>query len=89
MKAFVDVVEHEATLSHVRKHKNKERKATTRYLSPSRRLQAFGKETLLARKTGQRQCFLSLKKQYCKLLGSEKLKVFQLYKDDMSHQPQI
>jgi hypothetical protein len=44
MKAFLDAVEHEATLSHVRKDKNKERKARARYFSPSRRLQALGKE---------------------------------------------
>jgi hypothetical protein len=54
MKAFSDVVEHEATLSRLRKHKNKERKARARYFLQSRRLQALGKEMLLGRKTGQR-----------------------------------
>jgi len=56
MKAFLDVVKHKAELSHLRKHKNKEGKARARYryLSPSRRLQALGKEMLLERKTGQR-----------------------------------
>jgi len=76
MKAFLGVVEHEATLSHLRNHKNRERKARARYFSPSRRLQALGKEMLLARKTGQRQCFLSLRKQHCKLLRFEKRKAF-------------
>ena len=89
MKAFLDVVEHEATLSHLKKHKNKERKARARYFSPSRRLQALGKEVLLARKTGQRQRFFSLRKQYCKLLRFEKRKAFQLYKEEVSRQPQI
>jgi len=89
MKAFLDVVQHEATLSHLRKQKNKERKPRARYFSPSRRLQALGKEMLLARKTGQRQCFLSLRKQYCKLPRFEKRKAFQLYKEEVSRQPQI
>ena len=89
MKAFLDVVEYEATLSHLRKHENKERKAKARYFSPSGRLQALGKEILLARKTGQRQCFLSLRKQYCKLLRSEKRKANQLKKDELSRQPEI
>ena len=89
MKAFLDVVAHEATLSHLGKHKNKERKARARYFSPSSRLQALGKEMLLARKTGQRQRFLSLRRQYCKLLRFEKRKAFQLYKEEVSRQPQI
>ena len=46
MKEFLDVVEHEATLSHLRKHKNEDRKARARYFSPSHRLQALGKEML-------------------------------------------
>jgi hypothetical protein len=62
MKAFLNVVEHEAAWSHLRKHKNKERKSRARYFSPSRRLQALGEEMILARKTGQRQCFFSLRK---------------------------
>jgi len=78
MKAFLDVVEHETTLSRLRKHKNKERKRKALYFSSTPRLQALGKEMLLARRTGHRQCFLSLRKQYCKLLRFEKRKAFQL-----------
>jgi hypothetical protein len=72
MKDFLDVVDNEAALSHVGKHKNKERQARDRYLSRSHRLQALGKEMVLARKTRQRPCFLSLRKQYCKILRFEK-----------------
>jgi len=89
MKALLDVVEHEATLSRLRKPKNKQRKPRARNFSPSRRLQGLGKEMLLARKIGQRQCFLSLRKQYCKLLRFEKRKAFQLYKEEVSRQAEI
>jgi len=89
MKALLDVVEHEATLSRLRKPKNKQRKPRARNFSPSRRLQGLGKEMLLARKIGQRQCFLSLRKQYCKLLRFEKRKAFQLYKEEVILQPEI
>jgi len=92
MKEFLDVVEHESALSHPRKHQNKARRARARYFSPSSRLQALGQEMILARKAGQRQCFLNLRKQYCKLhrfLISEKRKALQLCKDQMSRQPQM
>jgi len=82
-ESILGLVEHESALSHLTKHENKKRRAKVvishRVLDCKR----------LARKTGQRQCCLSLRKQDCKLLRSGKRRAFQLYKDQEGCQPEI
>jgi len=43
-ESILGLVEHEAALSHLRKHEKKERKARPRHFSPSSGLEALGKD---------------------------------------------
>jgi hypothetical protein len=70
IKRFLDVVEHEATLSHLIRSEERNKSPSSLFLTESS-IASAKQRNAIGKKDRTTQCLLSLRKQYCKLLRAQ------------------